>query len=303
MVNVLLGGAIGDSLGMPFETKPADYPPLLAWDGKTFGGSPHHKLDAGQFTDDTQMSILVAESLIENRGFNPNHLSQSYLKWIESGEARGYGKTTLLALQNIKNGVHWSESGIEDSYGNGTAMRAAPFGIFFRNDKYSLINIVKIDSAITHRSNEAEAGALAIALTSYYAVNNDESDLLEKIVRDLPKSMVRDKLANLQTMLDSQARPVDILKILGTKADVRQTAPSALYCYLKFKNYQDAVEAAIRAGGDTDTTAAIVGALYGAKLGSKGIPAEYINQIEDKNRLLLLDAQLFSRNNSKYLGV
>lgn len=303
MVNVILGGAIGDALGVFAETKPADYPPLLKWDGKTFIGSEHHKLKPGQFSDDTQMSCLVAESLIENHGFNPDHLSQSYLKWIESGEARGYGRTTLLALNNIKNGVHWSESGIEGSYGNGTAMRAAPFGVFFRNDKYSLINIVTIDSAITHRSNEAEAGALAIALAAYYIVNGDENNLPHKIADQLPASQVKDKIKNLETMLKSQAKPADILKIIGTKADVRQTAPAVLYCYLKFKNYQDAVEAAIRAGGDTDTTAAIVGALYGTKLGLAGIPTSYVNQVEDKKRLLLLDAQLFSRNNGKYLGV
>jgi len=303
MTNVLLGGAIGDSLGMPFETKPADYPPLLAWDGKTFFGSEHHGLNAGQFTDDTQFSLAVAQSLIERRHFDPDHLSQSYVSLFTSGEIRGYGRTTLIAIERLKSGTHWSESGVEDSYGNGTAMRAAPFGVFFRNDKRSLINIVKIDSAITHRSDEAEAGALAIALACYFIVNGDESDLLEKIAKELPKSMVLSKLLNLQTMIDSKATPQDILKIIGTKADVRQTAPAALYCYLKFKNYQEAVEAAIRAGGDTDTTAAIVGALYGAKLGSKGISSDYTDGIENKNRLLLLDAQLFARNNSKYLGV
>ncbi len=303
MVNVLLGGAIGDSLGMPFETKPADYPPLLAWDGKTFGDSPHHKLSAGQFTDDTQMSILVAESLIEMRTFDGAHLSQSYLKWIESGEARGYGRTTLLALNNIKNGVHWTESGIEGSYGNGTAMRAAPFGVFYRNDLYSLMNIVKMDSGITHRSNEAEAGALAIAQSVYHIINEDPEYFIDEICTTLPDSMVKDRLSSLKAMVDSQATPADILKILGTKADVRQTVPAALYCYLKFNNYQDAVEAAIRAGGDTDTTAAIVGALFGAKGSNANIPLSYVDQIEDKKRLMLLDAQLFARNNLKYLGV
>lgn len=303
MVNVILGGAIGDALGMPFETRPATDEKLLEWDGKSYGSSPHHKLGPGQWTDDTQMSCLVAESLVEKKCFDPDDLSQRYVNWIDSGEARGYGRTTLIALNNIKKGIHWSESGVLDSYGNGTAMRAAPFGVFFRNDKYSLINVVKIDSAITHRSNEAEAGALAIALATYYIVNGDESNLLDKITSQLPKSQVKDKLASLDAMVRSQAKPADILKILGSKADVRQTVPAVLYCYLKFNNYQDAVEAAIRCGSDTDTTAAIVGALYGAKLGLNGIPANYVSQIEDKKKLMLLDAQLFSRNSSSYLKI
>src|SRR5271154_3576901 len=107
MSNVLLGTAIGDALGVPFETKLVNNPELVAWDGKTFLGSQHHKLLPGQYSDDGQMSIMVAESLIKY-GFNPKDLSERYVDWIVSGRARGYGKTTLLAVHNLMKGVHWS---------------------------------------------------------------------------------------------------------------------------------------------------------------------------------------------------
>ena len=302
MSNVLLGTCVGDALGVPFETKLANYQPLVDWDGKTFLGSEHHNLKPGQYSDDGQMSIMVAESLIENHGFNPDDLSVRYVDWMVSGRARGWGKTTLMAITNLINGKHWSESGIPGSYGNGTAMRAAPFGVYFRNDLQSLINICKIDSAITHASEEAEAGSIAIALAAAYAINKDTDNLLNKLWQALPDSKVKSMVYSLDSLIDSPyIKPDQALRVIGTKGDVRQTVPAALYCFLKFDNYQDAVVAAIRAGGDTDTTAAIVGALFGAKLGMRAIEPSLISAVEDTDRLIELDNQLYNRSNGNFL--
>lgn len=302
MSNVLLGTAVGDALGVPFETKLANYEPLVAWDGKTFLGSEHHKLQPGQYSDDTQMSLMVAESLIGNHGFNPDDLAERYVDWMVSKRARGYGKTTLLAIQNLLNGKHWSESGVPGSYGNGTAMRAAPFGVYFRNDLQSLIAIAKMDSAITHASEEAEAGAVAIALASAYAVNGGTEGLLDELWQVLPDSKVKSVVYSLDSLIDSPyITPEQALRVIGTKGDVRQTVPAALYCFLKFDNYHDAVLASIKAGGDTDTTAAIVGALFGAKLGVQGIDSDLVKAVEESDRLIELDSQLYNRSNGSFL--
>lgn len=302
MSNVLLGTAVGDALGVPFEKKLSNFEGLVEWDGKTYLGSEHHKLLPGQYSDDTQMSLMVAESLIENHGFNPDDLSARYQDWLISGRARGYGKTTLLAVQNLQNGKHWSESGVAGSTGNGTAMRAAPFGVYFRNDLYSLINICKIDSAITHASEEAEAGSIAIALAAAYAVNNDLENLLEKIWEKLPSSKVKSTIYSLGSLIDSDYIPPEqSLRILGTKADVRETVPAALYCFLKYDNYHEAVVAAIKAGGDTDTTAAVVGALFGAKSGLKDVDEAIVKGVEDYSKLVELDSQLYNRSNDSFL--
>lgn len=303
MCNVLLGTAIGDALGVPFETKLANYEPLLAWDGKSFLGSEHHKLTPGQYSDDTQFSLAIAESLIENRGFDPDDLAARYVELFASKSIRGYGKTTLMAIQNLQSGKHWSESGIAGSYGNGTAMRSAPFGVYFRNDLQSLINICKIDSAITHASEEAEAGSIAIALTAAYALNDDLDGLLEKLWEVLPDSKVKSSVYSLDSLVDSKyITPFEALRVLGTKADVRQTVPAVLYCFLKFNSYQEAVVAAIRAGGDTDTTAAIVGALFGAKLGIKSMDPLLTAAVEESDKLIRLDSQLYNRSNTNFLN-
>src|SRR5208283_2200025 len=197
MSNVLLGGAIGDALGVFAESKPADYEPLLVWNGTDFLGSEHHGLLPGQFSDDTQMSQMVAQSLVDNDGFNPEDLSVRYVDWIVSGRARGYGKTTLAAIGNLFSGIHWSESGIEGSYGNGTAMRAAPIGIYFRNDLTQLIEVATLDAKITHNSDEAIAGSIAIAMTAALACQNDTEDLLTRLCEVLPDTKVKTMIHSL----------------------------------------------------------------------------------------------------------
>jgi ADP-ribosylglycohydrolase len=302
MSNVILGTAVADALGMPFEKKLSNDPLLLAWDGKTFLGSEHHKLKPGQWTDDSQFSQAVAQSLIQNNGFNPQDLADRYVDLFTSETIRGYGRTTLLAVTNLLEGKHWSESGVAGSYGNGTAMRAAPFGIYFRNDLKMLVEACKIDSAITHASEEAEAGSIAIALATAYAVNNDLEDVLERLHEKLPDSKVKTLVYSLSALLDTKhIAPSTALRVLGTKADVRETVPSALYCFLKFKKYGDAVIAAIRAGGDTDTTGAIVGAMFGAKLGMNGMDRAIYQQVEDFDKLVELDSQLYNRSNDNFL--
>jgi ADP-ribosylglycohydrolase len=301
MCNVLLGGAIADALGVPFESKPSNNPLLLSWDQKSYLGSEHHDLKPGQWSDDTAMSLAVAQSLIECNGFNPEDLAKRYVELFTSNTIRGYGRTTKAAIDNLISGKKYHESGIAGSFGNGTAMRAAPFGIYFRDNIPALIQSATIDAQITHASDEAIAGSIAIALTAAYAVNHDTDDLLNKICPHLPDSKVKNTVYSLSALLDNQQiSPEAALRVLGTKADVRETVPSALYCFLRFDNYQQAVITAILAGNDTDTTGAIVGALFSAKHGAKGIPQNWIEQVEDSSKLITLDSQLYNRSGSNF---
>lgn len=295
MSNVLTLTGISDSLGMPFEGRPTNDPYLLSWDGKSFYKGHYGK---GGVTDDTQMSICVAESLLANGGFNPYDLAKRYVEWYTSGAARGMGRTTFAAIQCLIKGVSPFESGIEKSYGNGTAMRAAPFGVFFKNDLETLIQSVKMDSAITHQSVEAEAGALAIALTVYFILNlSANEEIVSLILPHLPESKTKERIKFVAEALDVQydeIPPSGILAYMGTSFKVFETVPAALYTFLKFPKFTEGVSTLIKAGGDTDTTAAIFGALYGAKYGLFGIP-KYLHKVENFDYLTNLDKRLSSR--------
>lgn len=303
MSNVILGGAIADSLGMPFESKPADNFLLLSWDGKSYLGSESHKLNPGQWTDDTQFSCQLAKSLIENDGFNPDDLAKRYVELFTSKTIRGYGLTTKAAIDNLISGVHWSNSGVFGSYGNGTAMRVSPIGIYFRNDLTQLIEAATIDAKITHNSDEAVAGSIAIAMTAALACNNDTDNLLERLCEIIPDSKVKVVIHSLSAIINSpHINAAQALKIIGTRADVRETVPAALFCFLKFNNYHEAVECIIRAGFDTDTGGSITAALISAKYGIKCIPKYMVETIEDSEKLIILDSQLYNRSNKSFFN-
>ena len=222
---------------------------------------------------------------------NPKRDWSDYQKAIFRDIAQATDHTVVIARAG---------SGIAGSVGNGTAMRAAPFGVYYRNDIETLVKVCKIDSAITHASDDAEAGSIAIALATAYAINGGEVDFLEKIWEFLPDSKVKSTIYSLGSLLNSEhITPQQALRVLGTKADVRETVPAALYCFLKFDNYYDAVLTAIKAGGDTDTTAAIVGAMCGARYGMKAIDKAF-HSVEDFDKLVQLDSQLYNRSSQSF---
>ena len=308
---VLLGKAIGDAQGMQFETKNWNHPAILAWDGKSYGSSEFHKLGPGQYTDDTGMAIALTESLLKCGKFNPETTASHYRAWYEGEHFRGAGQTTRKALGNLKNDIPWYESGELGALGNGTAMRVAPIGVFYREEPGKLIKAAKLDAIITHDSHEAQQGSVAVAMAVSLLLNGvKKEEILESIKRVLEPSRVLDNLVLISTnktihdtiknkeydiSLDRNGgnRIISQL-ILGNKYTTIEAVARAFYVFVATRSFAEAIELSIRAGGDTDTVAAITGALCGAHYGLEGIPKEYIDQVEDKDYILELDEKLTS---------
>jgi ADP-ribosyl-[dinitrogen reductase] hydrolase len=136
-IGTLVGCAVGDALGVPFEMKAPSHKSLKEWDGLFRDGGTFRKFNkAGEWSDDTIASICLTESLLECNGFDVENAAQKYLEWYKSGEFRGMGSTTSHALWRLKSGQSWKESGMvgDEFGGNGTAMRAAPLGVFYLNN-------------------------------------------------------------------------------------------------------------------------------------------------------------------------
>jgi len=289
----LVGGAVGDALGMAFETKKADDAELLQWDGETFLPSDYHKLSPGQWTDDTMMSKFIAESLVACGGYYPRDVADRYRIWYRSSDHRGMGKTTRAALVNLDNGLPWTKSGVQGAEGNGTAMRAAPLGIFFREDLVTVREFTQIDARITHASLEAQMGSVAVSIgVALLAEGVELEALIDQVLEHLDESQVKQglqKVAFYQRQPDFPA--ADALKVIGTSAHVTQTVPSAFASLVLTKSYPEAIRVAIRAGGDTDTTASITGALAGTHYGLSAIPKPW-QKIENFDHLRRLDVRI-----------
>jgi len=279
---------------MPFELCGPEDPKLKDWDGQTYHSSEYHKLMPGQWSDDTMMAKLLAESLLQVGGYDPENAAKRYLGWYKSGDHRGMGTATRTALGRLDEGKDWSESGVENAQGNGTAMRAIPLGVFFRNRLDLLVEAASLDSHITHRSDEAEEGAIAIALAAAYLYRGlPKDELPEAISRRLKDGPIKTGVMKCEFYLRTGGVSVgEALRVIGTKPHVVQTVPAALAAFLLSKTYLEAVQAAIRAGGDTDTTAAIAGGLAGIYYGRQAIPADLIPPLEAADALSGLDFQL-----------
>ena len=278
----LTGLAIADALGMPFETQPHDSPALLAWDG-SYGSSEYHKLGPGQWTDDTQMSLALANSLLENRAYLPINVADSYLKWFKSGDCRGIGTNTKRAMQNLEMGVSFLASGIPLAEGNGTAMRAAPIGVAFRKSTEHVVFLSGFDSAITHASAEAMNGSTAVALAvAHLVLGGARISLIPTLLPYLTTSRVKAKLEAL-----ASPRP-------NITAHVADTLEAAFYAFMSTRSFTEAVETAIRYGGDTDSVGAITGALAGAYYGYENIPKSYIEKLELSNEIHDIELRLLN---------
>ena len=292
---VLMGQAIGDALGMPFEALKGKHKDLDKWDGKSFLPGTWHKLPAGHFTDDTEMAVELAESLILRDGFEPADVATRYVRWFKD-TPHGMGGTVRKACEALSKGSPWNESGVQfadDQWpvvGNGTAMRVAPLGVAYpwqANTK--LVDAAHRDAIITHNNTEAIGASIAVARAVSFLIQFPEASPEAFLGSILPVGIVPGPYIQ-----NAAFSPQDLLNVPGVeRGNAVFTVSTALYSvFQNFDSFPKAIEHAIRQGGDTDTRAAIVGAIMGAKVGYVGIPDEWTEHILQADRLYKLDEKL-----------
>lgn len=298
----LTGLAIGDALGMPFEMSKVTDPRLRAWTGLFEDGSrsPYtRELGRGQWTDDTKMAKALAESLVEEKAYSPAGAARKYLEWFNSGDLRGIGTATFKAMTRLQAGVPWTQSGTPDAEGNGTAMRAAPIGVFYRHNFQAVLEMAAFDARITHDSLEARVGSIAVA-GGVAAILQGISpyDVVFKLLEWLPDSRIRTRLQGVTEkaprLLGKDDREVaDAIAEIGAGAHVVETVPAAFFAVAATTSFQSAVRVAILCGGDTDTTGAVAGALAGTFYGYSAV-SQYLSGLEGASELRALEKALFN---------
>lgn len=311
--SALLGGAIGDALGQPFEFNNTKQILDSGWNGQFVSGGTW-KMKAGMHSDDHKMTRCIAESILEKNGFDVNHVAQKYVEWFKTGDLRGIGQTCEKAILKLARGMSPKESGQETNFkpanskyriirkepnltgigdfcGNGTVMRVAPIGVHYRNDLIALEKAAKEDAEITHKHSDAAdaSHALAYALSLLYK-GLSKTEMLTSIKNDIfyTKNHIPEQLAKVE-------QPEDITEaflIFGDKGTAHNTLASAMWCFAATDDFKNAVAAAVLIGGDTDTRASIAGNLAGAYYGLEGIPEEYISGVEDSKYIQELDERL-----------
>lgn len=310
-LTALRGLAIGDALGMP--TQMMSRAAILARYGPVTGFLPaaaDHPLAAGMvagsITDDTEQALLLARLVIEGRGHvDPSAFAAALIAWEDDMRARGsldlLGPSTKRAVEAVLAGEPVETAGRFGTT-NGAAMRVTPVGIArAADDLPALIDLVVEASSVTHNTGVALAGASAVAAAVSTGVSG--GDLGDAITRaaeaaELAASRgfwvaaadVASRIrwaVTLADPADAEASLDRIARLVGTSLNTQESVPAAFGILSVFPDDAwAAVCAAASLGGDSDTVAAMVGAIAGATGGS--FPAEAIATVESVNHLDLV---------------
>ena len=289
----LYGVAVGDALGMPTEGYTAQEIRSKFGMVREMMQAPeghfHSGLCAGQFTDDTEETLLLTESLIEAAGFSADRFAEKLAAWgtawtLDERLNRGVGFATRSAVESMIAGTAWQQSGLAIPT-CGSAMRAAPIGLLYHSD----LNIVKsyadLQSLPTHTSTVARAAAVAVAVGVALSCSGLSKEMILRNAASQASRLDEDfaeRLLWVGTLLD--LKPEDALGLIRNSPLAMETVPAAFYCFLKFEP-QEALIMAASSGGDTDSIASIAGSLFGAAHGPSWIPQSWLASLEGKERI------------------
>ena len=291
----LVGTAIGDALGAGREgmgmSRSEDIVSLA------------EKLEQLIYTDDTHMTIGIAESLIERKGFDGEHMAQTFIENYEAEPWRGYGPGPPRIFGMIKSGEAWYSAANRlyrgGSFGNGSAMRVAPVGLLYSRNLEKLREIAYQSSSITHSHELGKEGAalqacaVALALNTSSDEEIDREVFLSRLQDFIQDRLYKEKVARIRELLGEQDK-AKVVAVLGNGIEAPRSVPTAIYCFLRQpQSYKDAVIYAVSLGGDTDTIAAMAGAISGAYLGIEAIPSEWRAKLENREYIETLAEKLW----------
>lgn len=289
IVGCLIGTAVGDAIGLPAEGLPKRRL------GRMYTAPFGHRFafGRGMTSDDTEHTCMVAQSLIASGG-EPGPFARSLAHqlrlWLLMVPA-GAGLATLKACLRLLVGFPPQRSGVF-SAGNGPAMRSALIGVCFGHDESKMRSLVRASTRITHTDPKAEHGALAVALAAYLSAHDATPDVylssLTALLGDDGHELlvlVEKAAASASAGQSTESFAMEIGQGTGVSGYIYATVPVVLHAWFRSpRDYRAAVSAVIACGGDTDTTAAIAGAIVGAGVGLAGIPNEWTRGLMERPR-------------------
>lgn len=285
----LVGLACGDALGRPVEFRSPDW--IADQHGTVTEMLAHgtHGQPAGTVTDDTDMALCIARSLVEQQAFDGQDIAGRFASWYDDGPF-DIGIMTTDAISEYKSGASWRDAGREvwqrrsegANAGNGSIMRCAPHAIAFADDSDGLETVSTTSSAITHYDPRCRYGCVILNHTIAGYLRGDDQPLSDAIAR------VED---------DAPAELVETMRLVPDHADeshlentgyVVHTLQTSMYDAVTADSPEDAIVRSVNRGGDTDTLGAVTGAIAGARFGVDALPDRWLETVQYREDLELL---------------
>lgn len=271
----LFGVACGDALGGTLEFMSRDeikrkYGYLKDIIGKDYYTKP------GEVSDDTMMTIAVAEGILDNPENPIEDIGKHFIKWYDSNP-RGIGNIVRNALDEYKRSNDWKKAAYYAhkatggmSAGNGSLMRCLPVALYY-TDVNKMLEITASQSMLTHYDRRATDACQLYNLLAYDYLNEKlKEPTIKKHIEKYPDYKLVFSLSK------------DELKPSGYVFD---TLVCALWCFINTSSFEDAVCEAANLGGDADTVAAITGGIAGVYYGYNSVPERWKEKISVKERL------------------
>lgn len=283
---LILGVAVGDALGVPVEFKARGT--FLVTGMQGYGT---HNQPPGTWSDDTSLTLALADNLLPDT-YQLSDIAWGFKDWYDNaaytphGKVFDVGNATAKAIKRLKDGTAPEKAGGagERDNGNGSLMRIAPlafymYGIQKPEERFRIVRDV---SSLTHAHEWSVAACyIYVEMLNKLRMGRKKkaayAELREDFARGVP-FISKATLAKFVRILENDigALPEEEIRSSGFVID---TLEAAFWCFLTTDNYKDAVLKAVNLGDDTDTTAAVTGALAGLAYGLDSIPQEWLDQL------------------------
>ncbi len=303
--SALLGVAIGDALGVPYEFKSRSE--MQANPAINMRGFGTHNQPRGTWSDDTSLTLCLAESLLG--GYDLADMAHKFVAWYQKAywtahnEVFDIGMTTRHSLNQLHDMLEKGQAedlkylyveACEQDNGNGSLMRILPLLWYVKGkpiaEQWQLVWQV---SALTHKHIRAGMSCLIyLKFAEYLLQGMDKATAYEKMRAEImdfwqEMGLIATERQHFRRVIDNDIRDVPIDEI-KTGGYVIESLESSIFFLLTEDSYQDTVLAIINLGHDTDTSGAIVGGLAGLYYGLEDIPENWLEQLARKDEIIAL---------------
>ncbi|MGR8929207.1 MAG: ADP-ribosyl-[dinitrogen reductase] hydrolase [Gammaproteobacteria bacterium] len=259
-----LGFACGDALGATVEfMSPKRIQKRYGVHREIIGGG-WLGLEAGQVTDDTQMSLALGQAIIDYPGWNLKAVADNFLAWLES-EPPDIGNTCRRGILRYRDLGELSGQAREDEAGNGACMRNLPVVLATLNRTALFESWSLQQSHITHNNPLSDAATLALGRMAGRLINGEDTDFCERQSENLVKQY-----------------PAFSFDPYPGRASgyIVDTVQTVLHYFFNSDDFESCVVAVVNQGDDADTTGALAGMLAGAKYGVEQIPRRWLSSLD-----------------------
>lgn len=290
----LLGLACGDALGRPVEFRtPGDIQREYGRLTDMVGGGTHRK-PPGTVTDDTELALCLARSLVAHDGFDPDDAAERFVAWLEGGPF-DVGLMTRDAIGELREGAPpdtagqrvWERRAEGSNAGNGSVMRCVPHALAYHQDD-RLVAVSRDSSALTHADPRCTWGCAALNRAVSALVGGADPDgAVERALAgtdEAPRELR--EVVRGATDTDPEA--------LSATGYVIDTLETGLHHGLTAPDAEEAILRAVNMGDDADTVGAVTGAVAGARFGASALPDRWLDAVDEADDLRSLGADLLA---------